>query len=392
MTSSKAKALKPINPAAAPKSEKKGQEGQKSRSPTPQPAEAVQPSESESEEDEEYEGIDEEGMARLMELLGEDALAGSDNEEEEEGESGSEEEGQGAEIEALSDDEDSEEEEGEEDDAQNASDAEDEAEGTDNGENEEIVLDEVDSVDEDAIPRQKSRSTTKLESIKLDPSLPWTETLVLSYPETIDVDVNDDLNRELAFDSHMERIRQRLLNEAAGIKKSEDKRKEREGKKFGKQVQVRNSKIERGPRRRWKRDSRDLREVWPQFISLINTYSDHVLDNPQANDDEFDIAIEDAISDRPAKRGKGANGKSMPRSARDQKFGFGGSTRRSKQNTRESTDNFDATNAGRGRGGGEGGRGGAQGGRGGAQGGRGGKSRHSSKRLGKSKRTAAKGK
>ncbi len=35
----------------------------------------------------------------------------------------------------------------------------------------------------------------------------------------------------------MERIRQRLLDEGAGIKKSEDKRKEREGKKFGKQVQ-----------------------------------------------------------------------------------------------------------------------------------------------------------
>ncbi|KAF8867576.1 eukaryotic rRNA processing protein EBP2-domain-containing protein [Gymnopilus junonius] len=387
-------------------------------------------------------------MARLMELLGEDgldefdqaqlqALAGSDNEEEEEeGESGSEEEGQGAEIEALSDDEDSEEEEGEEDDAQNASDAEDESEGTDNGENEEIVLDEVDSVDEDAIPRQKVEIDNKValdqiqESIKLDPSLPWTETLVLSYPETIDVDVNDDLNRELAFykqalhganaaralaakhnfpftrpsdyfaemiksDSHMERIRQRLLNEAAGIKKSEDKRKEREGKKFGKQVQV----------EKLKDRERAKKEMEERLKGLKRKRKD-VLDNPQANDDEFDIAIEDAISDRPAKRGKGANGKSMPRSARDQKFGFGGSTRRSKQNTRESTDNFDATNAGRGRGGGrggrggarggrggaQGGRGGAQGGRGGAQGGRGGKSRHSSKRLGKSKRTAAKGK
>lgn len=39
-------------------------------------------------------------------------------------------------------------------------------------------------------------------------------------------------------DSHMERIRQRLLDEGSTIKKSEDKRKEREGKKFGKQVQV----------------------------------------------------------------------------------------------------------------------------------------------------------
>ena len=39
-------------------------------------------------------------------------------------------------------------------------------------------------------------------------------------------------------DSHMERIRQRLLDEKASIKKSEDARREREGKKFGKQVQV----------------------------------------------------------------------------------------------------------------------------------------------------------
>ena len=39
-------------------------------------------------------------------------------------------------------------------------------------------------------------------------------------------------------DSHMERIRQRLLDESAGLKRAEEKRKEREGKKFGKQVQL----------------------------------------------------------------------------------------------------------------------------------------------------------
>ena len=39
-------------------------------------------------------------------------------------------------------------------------------------------------------------------------------------------------------DAHMERIRQRLLDEGATIKRSEDKRKEREGKKFGKQIQM----------------------------------------------------------------------------------------------------------------------------------------------------------
>ena len=39
-------------------------------------------------------------------------------------------------------------------------------------------------------------------------------------------------------DAHMERLRSRLLDERAGIKKSEEKRREREGKKFGKQVQM----------------------------------------------------------------------------------------------------------------------------------------------------------
>lgn len=39
-------------------------------------------------------------------------------------------------------------------------------------------------------------------------------------------------------DSHMERIRQRLLNDSAEIKRGEDKRKERQNKKYGKQIQV----------------------------------------------------------------------------------------------------------------------------------------------------------
>lgn len=59
-----------------------------------------------------------------------------------------------------------------------------------------------------------------------------------------------------------------------------------------------------------------------------------VLDNAQGNDD-FDIAVEDAISDRPSKKGK------ISRQGRDQKFGFGGSKKHSKSNTRQSTDDFE---------------------------------------------------
>ena len=39
-------------------------------------------------------------------------------------------------------------------------------------------------------------------------------------------------------DAHMERVRQKLLDERAGINKSEDARRQRELKKVGKQVQV----------------------------------------------------------------------------------------------------------------------------------------------------------
>ena len=55
-------------------------------------------------------------------------------------------------------------------------------------------------------------------------------------------------------------------------------------------------------------------------------------------------AVEDAIADRPAKRSKGTNERGgkpkLPRTARDKKFGFGGAGRRSKQNTKDSTDSF----------------------------------------------------
>jgi rRNA-processing protein EBP2 len=94
------------------------------------------------------------------------------------------------------------------------------------GEDEEIALDDddVDSVDQDVIPQRKVQVDNKVRSlatlywparlilfdgqitlerirdtIKLDQSLPWTETLTVSFPETIDVDVDDDLGRELAL-------------------------------------------------------------------------------------------------------------------------------------------------------------------------------------------------
>ncbi|KAI0729590.1 eukaryotic rRNA processing [Fomitopsis betulina] len=262
--------------------------------------------------------------------------------------------------------------------------------GTDAGfvehlsEEEVLAMDELsdaESVYEDVVPQQKVEIDNKIalerirDTIKLPSSLPWTETLAVTYSETIEADVDDDLKRELAFykqalhgaqlakslatkhglaftrppdyfaemvksDAHMERIRQRLLDESATIKRSEDKRKEREGKKFGKQVQM--EKLQER-----ERSKKDMEE---RLKGLKRKRKD-TLDNAKGDDDGFDVAVEDAISDHPSKRAKGAGpaGKKIPRQARDQKFGFGGPRKWSKQNTKSSTDNFDAGGAGRGK-------------------------------------------
>ncbi|KAF9493579.1 Ebp2-domain-containing protein [Pleurotus eryngii] len=344
-----------------------------------------QPDSSDSEEyDSENGGVDEKGMERLISALGDDGLdefdraqlglvAGSDSEDEdgvadsdigeEDGEASEEEVGDEEEGEKDADDSD----EGVGEAAGGSSDREEVGADVADDEDEEIALDELDGgeLDEDVVPKQKVEidDTAAMErirgTIQLDPKMPWTETLVLNYPETIDVDVSDDLNRELAFykqalhgantarslaakhnlpftrpsdyfaemvksDSHMERIRQRMLDEGAGIKKSEEKRREREGKKFGKQVQI----------EKLKERERGRKEMDERLKGLKRKRGD-MLDKP-ADDDGFDVAVEDAISDRPSKRGKGP----VSRKSRDQKFGFGGADRRSKQNTRESTDSF----------------------------------------------------
>lgn len=69
------------------------------------------------------------------------------------------------------------------------------------------------------------------------------------------------------------------------------------------------------------------------------------LDGDGDGGEDFDVAVEDALADRPAKRAKGGDGAGksrpkLPRTARDKKFGFGGAGRRAKQNTKDSTDSF----------------------------------------------------
>ncbi len=64
------------------------------------------------------------------------------------------------------------------------------------------------------------------------------------------------------------------------------------------------------------------------------------VDDLQEDDGAFDVAVEDAISDRPTKRTRDGSRPKVSRSTRDSKFGFGGKGKRAKQNTRQSTEDF----------------------------------------------------
>ena len=142
-----------------------------------------------------------------------------------------------------------------------------------------ISASDLDS-DTDHPPHQKLTTnntlalTASLARISLPHTHPFSETLLITTPGPIVIpDIHDDLTRELTFykqalsaanegrakilaeggrfsrpvdyfaemlkdDEHMGKIRQKLLDEAAGKRAAQEARKQRDLKKFGKKVQV----------------------------------------------------------------------------------------------------------------------------------------------------------
>ncbi|KAG7532168.1 hypothetical protein FFLO_03796 [Filobasidium floriforme] len=352
-----------------------------------------------SDEDDEYDGVTEEGMERLMKLLGKDGLNEFDmdvlssvagGEEEDDDDEADEEEleygsGDGSQLGGDDDDEDEEDEEDEDmDDAEEdvpaslkTTTAQIEEQTADD-----LALDEVESnysVDEDAVPARKvvvnnrAALTQYADEMNITKAMPWGEHLTLTTRETLeDVDPNDDLKREVAFykqalsivdrarklckqadipftrpsdyyaemvksDVHMERVRTRLVDEATGIKKSEAAKKQRDLKKYGKQIQ----------HEKLKQRVQDRKGMDERIRGIKRKRKDGVEVGDEGESSAFDVRVEDAIEGRGGRdggrggRGGKADGKSkMPRHARDAKFGMGGGGRRSKQNTRESTNDF----------------------------------------------------
>ncbi|KKY21160.1 putative rrna processing protein [Phaeomoniella chlamydospora] len=196
--------------------------------------------------------------------------------------------------------------------------------------------------------------------------------LISSIPTNIP-DPNDDLTRELEFyrvcqtaarearsllkkekvpftrptdyfaemvksDEHMGKIKQKLYDEAARKKASSEARRQRDLKKFGKQVQVAKEQ-ERAKEKRETLDKINQLKRKRKGMDTGNTRED--------DNDLFDIGVEDdGESGRPGKRrreggghgaGSGDRKGKMARTARDKKFGFGGKKRFSKSGDAAST-------------------------------------------------------
>lgn len=243
---------------------------------------------------------------------------------------------------------------------------------------EDIPLSDLESLSgdekEDMVPHQRLtiNNTTALmksyNSIATPRSAPFSIHQSVTSAEQIEIeDVNDDLNRELAFyrqaldasvearhlltkegvpftrptdyfaemvktDEHMVKIKSKMVSGAANKKAAADARKQRDLKKFGKQVQVAKQQ-ERDKARKetldkiniLKRSTTTCLHIEIPLMNIERKGAD--LENP-IEDDRFDVALEDATESRKSRDRDG--GRSSKRQKKDAKFGFGGKKRFSK--------------------------------------------------------------
>jgi rRNA-processing protein EBP2 len=201
----------------------------------------------------------------------------------------------------------------------------------------------------------------KLEDIAWSEEQPWAETLAITSAQATHVDdVDDDLERELAFynqamdgakqaiqrfekagvrwqrpgdyyaemvksDEHMARVKEQLLYEQKVIEEAEQRRKDREAKRYGKQVAAEKKK----ERAQDKKRAIDGVSALRKHRAREGFAGDLDVDGELARLDEAGKKPKGKLGERFSARDKQQSGK---RAARDAKYGFGGRKRLNKQN------------------------------------------------------------
>lgn len=243
---------------------------------------------------------------------------------------------------------------------------EEEEEDDEEEEEEDIPLSDLsDDEREDVIPHQRltinnsAAITSSLKRISfINSNTAFSEHNSLVSTEPIDVpDPNDDLARELAFykvcqaaattargllkkegvpftrpgdyfaemvktDEHMDKIKKKLYDEAAAKKAAAEARKQRDLKKFGKQVQV--AKLQQR--------AKEKRETLEKINALKKKRKADTSGPTDDSGDLFDVSIDDAnqVGSRKRSRTTEKGGPSLKRQKKNEKYGFGGKKRHAK--------------------------------------------------------------
>ncbi|KAL1638097.1 rRNA-processing protein EBP2 [Diplodia intermedia] len=264
----------------------------------------------------------------------------------------------------------------EEDDSDSSDEELEENDDDDDDDEEDIALSDLDSVASDdkgdIVPHQRLTINNTSALLAAMHRIEWkTKKQAFSDHQSVTsdaaveiADTNDDLNRELAFyqqalgavnaarkalkkegvpfsrpndyfaemvksDEHMGKIKQKLIDEAAGKKASQEARRQRDLKKFGKAVQV----AKEQEKAKAKKDTMEK-------INLLKRKRQGAdLENENEND-LFDVALEDAhetARKEKADRRAGGGGPNHKRAKKDAKYGFGGKKRFAKSNDAQSS-------------------------------------------------------
>ncbi|XP_008783111.1 probable rRNA-processing protein EBP2 homolog [Phoenix dactylifera] len=225
----------------------------------------------------------------------------------------------------------------------------------------------------------------KLNDISWPENVEWIHKLTVDHDPENEIDVNDDLARELAFytqaldgtrqafeklqsmgipflrppdyyaemvksDGHMLKVKGKLLVEKKKIEEAEERKKARESKKIAKEVQAQKTK------ERAKRKKEEIESVkkWRKQRQQSGF--------ARGKDDEMDLAFDAEMDFERTKkkrpgvapgdrsggfaRKRGNEKGRKKRDSRDSKFGHGGRKGMKKQNTAETTNDFRGFNKG----------------------------------------------
>lgn len=239
-------------------------------------------------------------------------------------------------------------------------------------EDDDVPLSEAELDDDaDVIPHQRTTINNvgalkrSLASFKLpiDAKVSFLETFSVTNAEPLSIkDVFDDTERELAFyaqaldavregrklckhnqipfsrppdyfaemvksDEHMDRIKRKLIDEESAKRASQEARKQRELKKYGKKVQ--HERLQQ-----YQKQKRDT-------LEKVNSLKRKRRNQELPGEDEFEVQLADALKDKRKERDQkyklGNRAPNSKRQSKNSRYGYGGKKRGSRSNTAESS-------------------------------------------------------